>query len=325
MTEKEAIEIQEQAGTLVVEVEKAILGKRSSIEMIVAGLLADGHVLIEDVPGVGKTTLAKAIARALGCSFKRIQFTPDLLPADVTGVTVYNQKTGEFIFTQGPVFANVVLADEINRATPKTQSSLLECMEESQVTVDGMTHRLPGPFFVIATENPVEYRGTYPLPESQLDRFLMRVKLGYPSRDQEVAILDSQMLSHPLDSVEPVLSEQQLLRLQQSVRHVHVEPCVKDYIVAIVERTRDHPEVVLGSSPRGSLGLLRAGQATAAMAGREFVTPDDVKAIALPVLAHRLISRHIPVERPELSARITPREAVIAEILGAVPVPAGVR
>jgi len=234
-------------------------------------------------------------------------------------VTVYNQKTGEFVFAPGPIFANIVLADEINRATPKTQASLLECMEESQVTVDGVTHRLPAPFFVIATENPVEYRGTFPLPESQLDRFLMRVKLGYPTHDQEVAILDSQMIAHPLETVQPVLSEEELLHLQKAIREVFVAPNVKDYIVTIVESTRHHPDVVLGTSPRGSLGLLRVSQARAAMAGREFVTPDDVKAVAVPVLAHRLIPR------PEMARRNESREAIIAEVLNTVAVPVGVR
>jgi MoxR-like ATPase len=278
-------------------------------------LLATGHVLIEDIPGIGKTTLAKAVARSLGGSFKRIQFTPDLLPGDVTGVTVYNQKTGEFMFAPGPVFANIVLADEINRATPKTQSSLLECMGEAQVTTDGITRPMLQPFFVVATENPIEYRGTYPLPEAQLDRFLMRVRLGYTSPEEEVAVLDHQMQRHPLEQTQEVIGSQEVVDLQEAVKMITVKDAIKDYIVQLVAASRHHPQIALGSSPRGSLGLLRAAQAAAAVEGRDFVTPDDVKGLAIPILAHRLIVQ------PEVALKANPSERIVQEILDTVPVP----
>jgi MoxR-like ATPase len=278
-------------------------------------LLANGHLLIEDVPGVGKTMLARSISRSLDCSFKRVQFTPDLLPSDITGTSVYSQKTGEFAFKPGPVFANVVLADEINRATPKTQSSLLECMEEFQVSVDGVTHALPSPFFVIATENNIEHQGTYPLPEAQLDRFMMRVAMGYPNKQDEAMILDRQLHSHPIESVEPVLSGAQLLELRAVLRGIHAGEAVKEYIVELVDVTRKHPSLSLGASPRASLDLLHAAQVFAGIRGRDHVLPDDVKDLAPSVLAHRLILR------PEARLRQLTGEAVVQEIVNSVPIP----
>jgi MoxR-like ATPase len=271
-------------------------------------------VLVEDVPGVGKTTLAKAVAKAVGCSFSRIQFTPDLLPADVTGTTIYSQKTGEFYFRQGPIFANVVLADEINRATPKTQSALLECMEELQVTVDGATRRVPEPFIVIATQNNIESGSTYPLPEAQLDRFMMRVSVGYPSRADEIAVLDAQLHGHPLADVSPVMMPDELATLQEGVKSVHLDSSLKDYIVDIVNTTRTRPDVLLGASPRGSLALMRTVRALAAFEGRDYVLPDDVKVAASPVLAHRLMLAHD-------SWRSNAGDQVIREVLASVPVP----
>jgi MoxR-like ATPase len=300
---------------IVDQIDTVIIGKHRTIELAAAALLARGHILIEDIPGVGKTTLAKALARSIGGAYKRIQFTPDLLPADITGVAVFNQKTTEFEFRPGPVFANVVLADEINRATPKTQSSLLECMEEHQATVDGVTHLLPAPFFVIATDNPIEYHGTYPLPEAQLDRFLMRLSIGYPRPAEEVTIMDRQRIRHPLEDVKPAITTDAMLGLQEEIKEVFIEPSIKDYIVALVGATREHPLVWLGSSPRGSLALMRCSQALAAMAGREFVLPDDVKSAAPGVLAHRLIMK------PEAAATRADPAQVVAEILSSVPVP----
>jgi MoxR-like ATPase len=278
-------------------------------------------VLVEDVPGVGKTMLAKTIARSIGCSFKRIQFTPDLLPSDVTGVSIYNQKSGEFEYRPGPVMAQIVLADEINRATPKTQSALLETMEEKQVTVDGVTYPLPRPFIVLATQNPIEYEGTFPLPEAQLDRFLMRISLGYPNRSEEIEVLSRQEVVHPLTRVEQVVGSSELVSGQQAIRSVHVDRLIKEYIVAVVSATRRHEDVYLGASPRGSLGLQSAAQARAAIMGRDYVIPDDIKALAEAVLAHRLILN--PVAR----IRSSDTRSVIAEILrntavpGTLPVP----
>ncbi len=292
-----------------------IVGKRQAVEAVVIGLLCSGHILIEDIPGVGKTMLAKALAGALGASFRRVQFTPDLLPADVTGTSVFNQKTGEFAFRPGPVFTNVLLADEINRATPKTQSSLLECMEEFQVTVDGATRVLERPFFVIATENPIEYRGTYPLPEAQLDRFLMRVRMGYPSAEQEVVVLDRQVKEHPIHSVKAVVAREDVLRMQQQVKDVHIDPSLKQYLVELVSATRSHPMLALGASPRASLGLMRTGQARAALHGREFVLPDDIKTLAPAVLCHRLILK------PEARVRQADATQLVADIVDTVPVP----
>src|SRR6266404_5552600 len=263
-------------------VEKVIVGKAESVAFSLIAVICQGHVLIEDVPGVGKTVLTKAIARSIGCTFKRIQFTPDLLPSDVTGVSIYNQKTGNFEFRAGPIMSQIVLADEINRATPKTQSALLEAMEEHQVTVDGTTYPLPDPFLVMATQNPIEYEGTFPLPEAQLDRFFIRLQLGYPKTNEEIAILDAQRVHHPLDSLGQVMSADELLAAQAGARDVHIADAVKHYVVAVVGATRSHPDVYLGASPRGTLALARAAQAYAAVQGRDYVVPDDVKALAAP-------------------------------------------
>ncbi len=309
-------EIQDLTERLVRNVEKVIVGKTEAIRSTVIGLLCQGHMLIEDVPGTGKTMLAKSIARSIGCSFNRIQFTPDMLPSDVTGVSVFNQKTGEFEYRPGPIMAQIVLTDEVNRATPKTQSALLEAMEERQVTVDGITHLAPAPFLVMATQNPIEYEGTFPLPEAQLDRFLFRISLGYPSAAEELAILEGQRLAHPVEQLEPVVDAAELTAVQEAIRQlVYVDPLVREYVVAVVGATREHPDVYLGASPRGSLALFRAGQALAALRGRDYVLPDDVKALAEPALAHRLIVN--PAARIK---GITGRE-VVAEILESVPVP----
>jgi MoxR-like ATPase len=280
----------EQTGEKVLaNVERVIVGKHHEVRLALVALLCRGHLLIEDVPGTGKTVLAKAIARSLGCSFRRIQFTPDLLPSDVTGLSIYNQKSQEFEFRPGPIMAQVVLADEINRATPKTQSSLLECMEERQATIDGTTYSMPDPFLVIATQNPIEYEGTFALPEAQLDRFMLRIRLGYPQPIEEVVILDEQKRSHPLEELEVVCSVDELRAMQDAIRDVYVDSTVADYIVRLVNGTRNHPDVYLGASPRGSIALYRAGQALAGLLGRDYVIPDDIKALAEPALAHRLI------------------------------------
>ena len=269
-------------------VQRVIVGKESTLDMILVALLCQGHVLIEDVPGTGKTTLAKSIARSLGCTFHRIQFTPDLLPLDVTGVRYFDRKTQTFIFRSGPVMAHVVLADEINRATPRTQSALLEAMQERQITVDGETHPLPSPFIVLATQNPIELEGTFPLPEAQVDRFMICIALGYPHEDEEHHVLTRFERSNPLETLEPVTSPEELVEMQETVRHVRVEASVRDYVVRVVQATRNHPAVDIGVSPRGSLALYHACQALAAMRGRDFVLPDDVKAMAPPVLTHRI-------------------------------------
>ena len=280
----------EQTGEKVLaNVERVIVGKHHEVRLALVALLCRGHLLIEDVPGTGKTVLAKAIARSLGCSFRRIQFTPDLLPSDVTGLSIYNQKSQEFEFRPGPIMAQVVLADEINRATPKTQSSLLECMEERQATIDGTTHTMPDPFLVIATQNPIEYEGTFALPEAQLDRFMLRIRLGYPQPLEEVVILDEQKRSHPLEELDVVCSVDELRGMQDAARDIYVDSTVADYIVRLVNGTRSHPDVYLGASPRGSIALYRAGQALAGLLGRDYVIPDDIKALAEPALAHRLI------------------------------------
>jgi MoxR-like ATPase len=281
--------IQSAGDRVVANVERVIVGKHAEVRLALVALLCRGHLLIEDVPGTGKTVLAKAIARSLGCSFRRIQFTPDLLPSDVTGLSIYNQKTQEFEFRAGPIMAQVVLADEINRATPKTQSSLLECMEERQATIDGTTYAMPDPFLVIATQNPIEYEGTFALPEAQLDRFFLRLRLGYPQPLEEIVILDEQKRSHPLDELTEVCGVEELRELQAAVREIYVDPSVADYIVRLVTATRSHPDVYLGASPRGSIALYRAGQALAGLLGRDYVIPDDIKALAEPALAHRLI------------------------------------
>ena len=281
--------IQETGDRVLANVERVIVGKHREVRLALVALLCRGHLLIEDVPGTGKTVLAKAIARSLGCSFRRMQFTPDLLPSDVTGLSIYNQKTREFEFRPGPIMSQVVLVDEINRATPKTQSSLLECMEERQATVDGTTWPMPDPFLVIATQNPIEYEGTFALPEAQLDRFMLRLRLGYPQPVEEIVILDEQKRTHPIDDISVVCSVEELREMQASVREVYVDPTVADYIVRLVNGTRNHPDVYLGASPRGSIALYRAGQALAGLLGRDYVIPDDIKALAEPCLAHRLI------------------------------------
>ncbi len=270
-------------------VERVIVGKTDAVRLALIALMCRGHVLIEDVPGVGKTVLARSLAASTGCSFRRIQFTPDLLPSDITGVSIYNQKSGDFEFRAGPIMAQVVLADEVNRATPKTQSALLEAMEERQTTVDGVTHPLPHPFIVLATQNPIEYEGTFPLPEAELDRFLLRIQLGYPSQVDEVRIMEAQQLAHPIDSLEQVTTPAEIEHLQQAIRTVYVDPLIKQYIAAVMDATRHHESVYLGASPRGSLALYRAGQAAALLDGRDFVTPDDVKELAYATLGHRLI------------------------------------
>lgn len=299
-------------------VEQVIVGKHNEVQLTLLALMCRGHVLIEDVPGVGKTVLAKAIARSIGCSFKRIQFTPDLLPTDVTGVSIYNQKSAEFEYRPGPVMAQIVLADEINRATPKTQSALLEAMEERQITVDGVTYPLPDPFIVLATQNPIEYEGTFPLPEAQLDRFLLRMELGYPARNDEIELLGRQQQVHPLETLAQVVAAPDLVDAQTAVRAIYVDRLIKEYIVSIVESTRKHEDVYLGASPRGSLALYRTAQAHAAIDGRDFVIPDDVKALAQATLAHRVILR------PTARVKNTDVRSLIADILRRVPVP-GVR
>jgi MoxR-like ATPase len=296
-------------------VEKVIMGKRSPVEHTLLALLCQGHILIEDVPGTGKTMLARAVARSIGCSFRRIQFTPDMLPSDVTGVSVFNQKNHEFEFRPGPVFAQIVLVDEINRATPKTQSALLEAMDERQVTVDGHTHLMELPFLVLATQNPIEYEGTFPLPEAQLDRFMLRVHMGYPDKAHEIAILGAQQYVHPINNLDQVVSQDELLTVQQAVKEVYADTMIKEYIISLTSATRDHPDVYLGVSPRGSLALYRTSQALAAIRNRDYVIPDDVKFLAEPTLAHRLIIS--PAARIK---NVDPKE-VIQDILSSVPVP----
>ncbi|MFA7295908.1 MAG: MoxR family ATPase [Dehalococcoidia bacterium] len=303
------------AERILANVDRVIIGKAQETRLALVCLLARGHLLIEDVPGVGKTMLARALARSTGCTFQRIQFTPDLLPSDVTGVSVFNQGTRDFEFRPGPIMAQVVLTDEINRATPKTQSALLEAMEERQVTVDGVTHRVPDPFMVMATQNPIEYEGTFPLPEAQLDRFLMRIRLGYPSPTDEVLILDAQQSQHPIDSLEVVTSAGEVLELQEAVREIYVDPLIKQYVVTLVNATREHESVYLGASPRGSLSLMHAAQAYAMLDGRDFVQPDDVKLLAEPTLGHRVIVS------PGARVRNIDSAQVIEESISRVPVP----
>lgn len=296
-------------------VSRVLIGKRREIELALIALASEGHILIEDVPGVGKTMLAKSLAKSIGCTFRRIQFTPDLLPSDITGVSIYNQKTEEFEFRPGPVMAQIVLADEINRATPKTQSALLESMEERHLTVDGVTHPLPPSFMVMATQNPIEYEGTFPLPEAQLDRFIMRIRLGYPGRDEEVAVLDSQVLSHPINGIGQVVDGDDLMEVHLLVRQVRVDVSLRRYIVDIVDATRTHPDVYLGASPRGSLSLFRTAQAAALLVGRDYVIPDDIKPLVEPVLGHRLILN------PTARVRNVQPHSVLREVLQSVAVP----
>src|SRR5271157_471246 len=306
--------IQAFANLVFENLEKVIIGKHQTIELVVIGLLCQGHLLIEDVPGVGKTMLARSLARSLGVSFSRIQFTPDMLPSDVTGVSIFNQVKRNFEYRPGPLMAQIVLADEINRATPKTQSALLEAMEERQITVDGITHPLPAPFMVLATQNPIEYEGTFPLPEAQLDRFLLRIRLGYPSLNDEIRILELQQLRHPIDTIESVVALEELLQLQQAVKQIYVSAAIKRYIVELIRSTRESTDIYLGASPRGSLGLFRAGQARAAIFGRDYVLPDDIKALAEPVIAHRLVIS------PNARLKNISSDEMVAEILRSMPV-----
>lgn len=298
-------------------IEKVIVGKRSPVELAVVSLLCQGHLLIEDVPGVGKTVLARSLAKSLGCVFSRIQFTPDMLPSDVTGVSIYNQVSTQFEFRPGPLMAQIVLADEINRATPKTQAALLEAMEERQITVDGVTHILPRPFMVLATQNPIEYEGTFPLPEAQLDRFLLRLRLGYPEMNDEISILERQQFQHPVNELQQVAPADELLKAQEAIKSIYVATPVKHYIVELTRQTRQHIDVYLGASPRGSLALFRAGQARAAMDGRDFVLPDDIKALVKPALSHRVILG------PAARLRDLSGDQILDEIISRVPVPGG--
>jgi MoxR-like ATPase len=303
-----------ECAALVENSSRVIVGKKRTLELMTAALLAEGHVLLEDVPGLGKTLMAKALARSMGGVFRRLQFTPDLLPSDVTGFSVYNQKSGEFVFHPGPVMSNVLLADEINRTIPRTQSSLLESMGEFQVTVDGGTLALPRPFFVIATQNPIEMDGTFPLPEAQLDRFLMKIDIGYPSREEELSILDRFQAADPLERLQSVTTPERVVELQKRRGKILLSAPVREYIADIVSATRAHPQVRYGASPRGSIGLMKASQALALMRGRDFVLPDDVKEMAPSVLGHRLILHH------EERAKGARASAVLAEILSGVPV-----
>ncbi len=307
--------IQSVGERLLQNVSAVIVGKRQEVTLALIGLLCQGHLLIEDVPGVGKTMLAKTIARSIGCSFSRIQFTPDMLPSDVTGVSVFNQQTSQFEFRPGPIMAQIVLADEINRATPKTQSALLEAMEERQVTVDGTTYQLQPPFLVLATQNPIEYEGTFPLPEAQLDRFLLRIRLGYPAPGDEVSILEAQQFNHPIDELRQVVPVEELLAAQDAVKSIYTDRELKRYIIDLVAATRSHEDVYLGASPRGSLALYRAAQARAALAGRDHILPDDIKELAVATLAHRIIVG------PAARIKDVTAEGIVLEVLKRVPVP----
>jgi MoxR-like ATPase len=307
--------VQPIAERIIENVNRVIIGKRAEIRLTVIGLLCQGHVLIEDVPGVGKTVMAKALAKSIGSSFSRIQFTPDMLPSDVTGVSVFNQQTHQFEFRPGPIFAQIVLTDEINRATPKTQAALLEAMEEHQITVDGITYPLEAPFLVLATQNPIEYEGTFPLPEAQLDRFLLRIKLGYPALQDELLMLDAQQFRHPLADLTQVVSVDELKRAQEDVKGVYVNDDIKRYIIDIVTATRTQQDIYLGASPRGALALYRASQARAAIAGRDYVIPDDIKALAEVTLAHRVIVG------PSARIRDITSRSLIQNLINSTPVP----
>ena len=297
--------------------EKVIVGKRDALELIVVGLLCQGHILIEDVPGVGKTMMARSLARSLACTFSRIQFTPDMLPSDVTGVSIYNQQKEKFEFRAGPIIGQIILADEINRATPKTQAALLEAMEERQVTVDGVTHVLPRPFMVLATQNPIEYEGTFPLPEAQLDRFLLRVRLGYPDLSDEIKILDQQQFRHPIEALKAVVKAKEVLDAAEAIKSVYLSQAAKRYITDLTRRTRQSGDIYLGASPRGTLSLSRACQAYAALQGRDYVLPDDVKDLAIPILAHRIIVS------PEARLREMGADHIVQDIIHNLPVPGG--
>lgn len=308
-------QVQETAKKIITNVEKVIVGKRQQLVLSLVSWFCEGHVLLEDVPGVAKTMLARALAASVGGEFKRIQCTPDLLPSDVTGASIFNQKTGEFEFRPGPLFGNIVLADEINRTTPRTQAALLEAMAEAHITVDGTTYPLKPPFVVIATQNPVDQEGTFPLPEAQLDRFLMKFSLGYPAMDEELQMLEMLQRGHPVDKVTPVVSTEEIVACQQKIREVHVDPKVRKYILQIVHDTRLHEDLSLGGSPRASIALFRTGQAMAAIRGRNFVQPDDVKRVATPVLTHRMILK------PESRLRKVTAQQVVESILSEIAVP----
>lgn len=308
-------QVQDVSKRIIQNVEKVIVGKRQSLVYSLVCWFCEGHFLLEDVPGVAKTILARSLAKSVGCKFKRIQCTPDLLPSDVTGASIFNQKTSEFEFRPGPLFANLVLTDEVNRTTPRTQASLLEAMAESRITVDGVTHDLAKPFLVIATQNPVDHEGTFPLPEAQLDRFLMKFSIGYPTLDDELTILDRLQLSHPIDDLEPVVSAEEIVKCQQLVREVHVDPKLRKYILQIVHLTRHHEHLSLGGSPRASIALFRTSQALAAIRGRNFVLPDDVKMIAAPVLNHRMILK------PESRLRKITSDQVVSQLISEIAVP----
>ncbi|MEL6894914.1 MAG: MoxR family ATPase [Planctomycetota bacterium] len=315
ITREEAAAVSEFAKRIVTNVERAIVGKRRQVLLSLVAWLSGGHILLEDVPGVAKTMLARALAKSVHCKFKRVQCTPDLLPTDVTGTSIFNQKTAEFQFRRGPVFTQLLLADEINRATPRTQASLLEAMAEGRVTVDGTTHTLKQPFLVIATQNPVDHEGTFPLPEAQLDRFLLRFSLGYPNQQEEMQMLELLQHRHPLEDLQPVAAADDLINAQKSVRRVIVDPKIRYYILQIVHGTRQHDDLALGGSPRSSIALFRCAQAMAAIRGRTFVQPDDVKHIVGPVMNHRIILR------PESRLRKVSAESVVSELLASVPVP----
>ncbi len=308
-------EVTELCGRIAASVQHVIVGKPDVVRLALVTLLAEGHLLVEDVPGVGKTSLAKAMARSIDCSVSRVQFTPDLLPGDITGMSIYNRQTGEFEFRPGPVFANVVIADEINRASPKTQSALLECMAEHQVTVDGSTYQLASPFMVVATQNPIEMDGTYPLPEAQRDRFTTRISVGYPDLAAELAMVDEHTAGDPLEALQPVADARQVRAVVEAVRHVHVSPEVRQYCVELIGSTRRHPDLRLGASPRATLQLVRTARAQAALSGRGYVVPDDVQAVAVPVLAHRLLLS------PEAAAARRSATEVVRGLLGRHPVP----
>ncbi|MBN1661665.1 MAG: MoxR family ATPase [Anaerolineae bacterium] len=310
-------EIQQFAAQVIDNIERVIVGKRETIELVMVALLCEGHILIEDVPGTGKTMLARAVAASLGLSFKRLQCTPDLLPNDITGVSVYNQHSGQFEFRPGPAFSHLLLADEVNRATPRTQSALLEAMGEGQVTIDGVTHQLNRPFLVMATQNPIEYEGTFPLPEAQLDRFLLKLSVGYPSPAEESQILLNLQREHPIQAIGQVVEGQRLLDLQRLVWEVHVDDTVRNYAVRLVHATRTHHDLALGASPRGSLALFKCAQARAALHGRDYVLPDDVKALAVPALAHRLIVR------AESALRGYQPERLVADLIESTPLDVG--
>jgi MoxR-like ATPase len=309
-------DLQQRAESILAEVEKAIVGKRGPLELILLALLSDGHVLLEDYPGLAKTLIARSFAEATSLRFARIQFTPDLMPGDVTGSQIFDQRTADFVFRPGPIFANLLLSDEINRAPPKTQAALLEAMQERQVTIENTTHRLEPPFLVLATQNPIEYEGTYPLPEAQLDRFLVRISIGYPSRDAEIEMLDRR-LERGVDDVElqPVVDAATLVQMQRALEHVHVSPAIEGYVVDVVTATRESPRLAVGASPRGSIALVKLARAKAALSGRDFVTPEDVKAVAVPALGHRLMVR------PELWVQRLRGEDVVADLLEQVPTP----